>query len=424
MKTNWLDQSIEKLQLPPAAAEVITLILYCLGVLLIAVVATIIVRKTLLRFLTSWIKSNQYRWDDPLAANNLLTKISWFVPVAVFTLAIDGFLDPGSSLYLLAKRFVAAAFVIVAVLSCTALLSTINDIHRILKKKKGSSLRGYTDAGKILAYVLGGIFIISIFTGKSPWGILSILGGLTAVTMLVFKDSILGFVASIQLTSTDMVRLGDWIEMDKFGADGDVIEMSIHSIKVQNWDKTITTIPTYALVSNSFKNWRGMAEAGGRRIKRSLLIDMHSIRFCDEKMLDSFRSIPLLTEYIKTKEMEITQYNSELKANPSITLSGRRQTNIGVFRAYVISYLKNNPNLHDQDMTFLVRQLAPTSNGLPLELYVFSRDKAWGNYESIQADIFDHLLAAAPEFGLQIFQSPSGNDFKNLAAQPLQHSAP
>lgn len=411
MKISILEDLIERLEITPAATEAINLALSSLGVVVAAILATVIVRKTLLRFLTSWIQNNQYRWDDPLAANNLLTKISWFVPVAIVTLAVDSLLTPGTSIFLLAKRFTAAAFVIVAILSCTALLSTINDIHRIVRKNKGSSLRGYTDAGKILTYVLGGIFIVSIFTGKSPWGILSILGGLTAVTMLVFKDSILGFVASIQLTSTDMVRLGDWIEMEKYGADGDVIEMSIHSIKVQNWDKTITTIPTYALVSNSFKNWRGMSESGGRRIKRSLSIDVQSIRFCDEEMVEKFSAIPLLTDYIKEKELEIFQFNKKKEIDPTNLLGGRRQTNIGVFRAYIIAYLKSNPNLHHNDMTFLVRQLAPTSQGLPLEIYVFSKDKAWSNYEAIQADIFDHLFAAVTEFGLRVYQYPSGRDF-------------
>lgn len=417
MNINRLEQIIEKLRLPAVSQETILPFLYCIGILFAAMVATFIVRKTLLKFLTTWIQNNKYRWDDPLASNNLLIKISWFVPVAVVTLAVDIFLEPDTSQYLLAKRFTATAFVIVIVLSCSALFTTVNDIHRIVRKKKGSSLQGYTDAGKILTYVLGGIFIISIFTGKSPWGILSILGGLTAVTMLVFKDSILGFVASIQLTSTDMVRLGDWIEMEKFGADGDVIEISIHSIKVQNWDMTITTIPPYALISNSFKNWRGMSESGGRRIKRSLAIDLHSIRFCNDAMLQKFSEIPLLHEYITTKQQAIDHYNSELKTDSSVCLNGRRQTNIGVFRAYIIAYLKNNPNLNHQNMTFLVRQLAPTGNGLPLELYVFSEDTEWVRYEAIQADIFDHLLAAVPEFGLRLFQNPTGHDFRTLSPQ-------
>lgn len=413
MKNNWFVLLLQKLELPPTIVELLANMLTFLAVVLAATLVTLIVRKTLLKFLTTWIQKNNYRWDDPLAGNQLLTKISWFVPVTIFSLAVDMFLDPGTTSYLPAKRLVSAGFVIVSVLSLTALLSSINDIHRIVRKNKGSSLRGYTDAGKILSYILGAIFLISIFTGKSPWGILSVLGGLTAVTMLVFKDSILGFVASVQINSTDMVRLGDWVEIPQYGADGDVIEMSIHSIRVQNWDKTISTIPTYALVSNSFKNWRGMSESGGRRIKRALNIDMHSIRFCDEEMLSKFSKIPLITDYVQSRQQVIEAYNQQYKYEPTLSISGRRQTNVGVFRAYIIAYLKNNSKLH-QEMTFLVRQLAPTERGLPLEIYVFSKDQAWANYEAIQADIFDHLLAAAPEFDLQIFQNPSGHDFRCL----------
>lgn len=418
MKNNWLTPFFEQLNLSATTVEPLTYVLTIFAVILIGIVATLIIRRTLLKFLVNWIQSNHYKWDDPLAANQLLTKISWFVPVTIFSLAIDMFLEPGGVIYLPAKRLITASFVIVSVLSLSALLSSVNDIHRIVRRNKGASLRGYTDAGKILAYILGAIFLISIFTGKSPWGIFSILGGLTAVTMLVFKDSILGFVASVQINSTDMVRLGDWVEIPQYGADGDVIDMSIHSIRVQNWDKTISTIPTYAVVSNSFKNWRGMSESGGRRIKRALNIDINSIRFCDEQMLERFSKIPLIAEYINNREKEIEEYNQQHDADHKLNISSRRQTNIGVFRAYVIAYLKNNSKLN-QDMTFLVRQLAPTECGLPLEIYVFSKDQAWAHYEAIQADIFDHLLAAVSEFDLHIFQNPSGYDFRSLGKMKI-----
>jgi miniconductance mechanosensitive channel len=231
--------------------------------------------------------------------------------------------------------------------------------------------------------------------------------------MLVFKDTILGFVASIQLSGTDMVRIGDWIEMPSHGADGDVIDISIHCVRVQNWDKTIATIPTYALVSNAFKNWRGMSESGGRRIKRAINIDMNSIRFVTDKELESMSSISLITDYVQGKQKEIEEYNQEHNVDTSVLINGRRQTNIGIFRAYIISYLRHHPKIN-QNMTFLVRQLKPTEHGLPIEIYVFSSDKVWANYEAIQADIFDHLLAALPVFDLRIFQVPSGYDFRNL----------
>jgi len=414
MKSNWLINLLAGLKLSPHTTEILAIALIFLTVILTATLATLIVRKTLMIFITTWIKTNNFSWDDPLASNRLLFKISWLVPVVIFSLSIEAFLIPESTAYLLATKAVTAGFVIVVVFIFTALLSSINDIHRIIRKNRGSNIRGYTDAGKILVYIFGAIFLISIFTGQSPWGIISILGGLTAVTMLVFKDSILGFVASIQLNSTDMVRLGDWISIPQYGADGDVIDMSIHSIRVQNWDKTITTIPTYALVSNSFKNWRGMSESGGRRIKRALSVDVHSIRFCDKEMLEKFSKISLIADYMKNTRQEIEEHNQNHIFDQNISINGRSQTNVGVFRAYIIAFLKSNPNLH-REMTFMVRQLAPTDRGLPLEIYVFSKDQVWANYEAIQADIFDHLLAAAPEFGLRIFQNPSGFDFRILS---------
>ncbi len=239
------------------------------------------------------------------------------------------------------------------------------------------------------------------------------MGGLTAVTMLVFRDSILGFIASIQLTGTDMIRVGDWIEMESHGADGDVIEISIHSVRVRNWDKTITTIPTYSLISNPFKNWRGMSESGGRRIKRSLNLDMTSIRFLSDAELEKMAEIQLLTEYIKARQEEIRQYNQEHGVDQASTVNGRTQTNVGVFRAYIKAWLKENPKIH-KNMTFLIRQLQPCPAGLPIQIYVFSADQVWANYETIQADIFDHLIAVLPEFGLRIFQQPSGYDFRGL----------
>ncbi len=300
-------------------------------------------------------------------------------------------------------------------ISINTLLSAVGDIYRMSRIKRADVLHGFIDAGKIISYIIGAIFIISIFSGMSPWGIISVFGGMTAVTMLIFKDTIVGFVASIQLSTTDMVRIGDWVEMPSYGADGDVISMSIHTIRIQNWDKTITTIPTYALVSNSFKNWRGMSDSGGRRIKRALTIDVNSIRFCDDNMLERFSSLRLLSNYLSTKEKEIEDYNRDLLPDSEDTLliNGRRQTNIGVFRAYVIAFLKNNEQIN-QNMTFLVRQLPPTEHGLPLEVYVFSKDKRWAQYEDIQADIFDHLFAALPIFDLQAFQNPSGNDFRHF----------
>jgi miniconductance mechanosensitive channel len=233
--------------------------------------------------------------------------------------------------------------------------------------------------------------------------------------MLVFKDSILGLVGGIQLTANNMVHIGDWIEMPKYGADGDVIDISLTTVKVQNWDKTISAIPAYALISDSFKNWRGMSESGGRRIKRSINIDMNTVKLCDPMMLDKFRRIEHIAEYIDAKQSEIDEYNAAANIDNTEMVNGRRMTNVGTFRAYVVAYLKNHPKIN-QNMTFLVRQLKPTECGLPIEIYVFSSDKVWANYEAIQADIFDHILAVIPEFGLRVFQNPTGSDFSRLVS--------
>lgn len=416
MKTEWLNQQFINLNLSPETASNLSSLTLLTIVLIVAGIATVVVRKTVLVAVVRWIRSNKYQWDDPLVKNNFFERISWFVPLAVLSIANDSLLFEHDTIHLLATRIVLSGFVIVSVLSLNAMLTSIMEIDLLVRKTRRTILQGYTDAFKIITYVLGIIFIISIFTGQSPWGILSVLGGLTAVTMLVFKDSILGFVASLQLSSSDMIRIGDWIEMPQYGADGDVISISIHTVRVQNWDKTITTIPTYALVSSSFKNWRGMTESKGRRIKRSLFVDLHSISFCPDQLLQELSKIEILKEYIEKKEQEITAYNADNPGAENSILNGRRQTNIGIFRAYIIAYLKRNNQIH-QEMTFLVRQLAPTDHGLPIEIYVFSRDQNWVNYEAIQADIFDHLLAAAREFDLRVFQIPSGFDLRSISLE-------
>jgi len=239
------------------------------------------------------------------------------------------------------------------------------------------------------------------------------LGAFSAVLLLVFKDAILGLVAGVQLTANDMLRPGDWISMPKYDADGTVTDITLTTIKVQNWDKTISTVPAYSLFTDSFKNWRGMEESGGRRIKRSINIDMTSVKFCTEPMLEKYKQFQHIIDYVKNTEVEIQKYNSDKRVNTKVVVNGRRQTNIGVFRAYLYAYLQSHPDVRN-DMTFLIRQLQPGEYGLPIEIYVFSKVQAWAQYEAIQADIFDHILAVIPEFDLRVFQNPSGGDFKSL----------
>ena len=256
---------------------------------------------------------------------------------------------------------------------------------------------------------MAGIMIISILLERDPTVLLAGLGAMAAILLLVFKDTILGFVASIQLSANEMVKIGDWIEMRSHGADGTVIDITLTTVKVQNWDKTISTIPTYALVADSFDNWKGMEESGGRRIKRAVSIDMGSIHFCDSAMLNRFERFELIRDYVRQKEAEIIAYNKKKSISDEDIISGRRQTNVGIFRKYLEVYLLQHPMIN-KDMTFLVRQLHPTPTGLPIEIYVFCKDKAWANYETIQADIFDHIFAVIPEFELRVFQEPSGAD--------------
>ena len=355
------------------------------------------------------------QWDDVLMEVGVFHRFIQLIPLTVILLGLDHTM-PGR--FILLQRIVFALIILTGARAIDAFLNSITTIYQQGKNDQRKPIRPLIQSLIIVLYLFAAIFIISVLLDKSPWNLFTLLGGLTAVTMLVFKDTILGFVAGVQLSANDMVREGDWIEMPKYGADGDVIEVTVNTVKVQNWDKTITTIPTYTLISDSFKNWRGMSESSGRRIKRSINIDMGTVCFVDEAMLERFRKIEVLKEYIQKKQEEIDAQNKKQKINLSATtVNGRRQTNLGIFRAYLIEYLHANPNIH-KGMTFLVRHLQPTAQGLPIEIYVFSSDKTWANYEAIQADLFDHILAAVPEFELRVFQQPSGNDIAALNLQP------
>jgi miniconductance mechanosensitive channel len=275
-------------------------------------------------------------------------------------------------------------------------------------------LKGYVQLIKIFVAIVAGLIVISIIFNKQISTLLAGVGAMAAVLILVFKDTLLSLVASIQLSANKMVKVGDWIHIPSRNTDGTVVDISLNTVKIQNWDKTITTVPTYSLVQESFHNWIGMEESGGRRIKRPVYIDANSIRFLDNEMKDKLKKIHHLREYIEKKESELETYNKEHNIDNSSVVNGRRLTNVGTFRAYVETYLRQHPRIHN-DMTFLVRQLPMSDKGLPIEIYVFSNDQKWANYEAIQSDIFDHLLAVIPEFGLRVFQNPSGYDLRSLA---------
>ncbi len=410
MIENLLSNWIMQFGLQEDVSRIVSFLVITLGILIFAMFAAWIVRRTLLPILVRIIHQNSLQWDDPLIKHRFFHKISWFTPLLIIYIAQDVLLQDESILSDILSRALLAGVVVTTSMSISALLSALNEIYTAISQKRSAAIRGYTDAARIILYVFCAIFLISLLTDRSPWGLLSLLGGLTAVILLVFKDTLLGFVANIQLSATNMVQIGDWIEMAQYGADGDVIDISIHCVRVQNWDKTVTSIPTYALISNSFKNWRGMSESGGRRIKRAINIDLSTIRFMTDAEVEKLAEIKILTRYLRPRQKEIKSYNNRHEVAESVAVNGRCQTNIGIFRAYTQEYLRQHPQIH-QNMTFIVRQLAPTETGLPLEVYVFSKDQVWANFEAIQSDIFDHLLSALPYFQLRVFQNPSSFDF-------------
>lgn len=380
----------------------------------LSIAANFIAKRIVLRIISTFIKNNKVDWDNYLLERKVFHKLSHIVPAIIIYLAAGLF----PSVEQLIIKGVAIYMIVVVLFVINAFLNAIHDIYQTFEISKARPIRGYIQVVKIIIFIIGGILLVANLIGESPFILLSGLGALSAVIMLIFKDSILGLVAGVQLTSNDMVRVGDWIEMPKYGADGDVIDISLNTVKVQNWDKTITTIPTYALVSESFKNWRGMQSSGGRRIKRSVYVDTSSIVICNSEMIDRFKKIHYLKDYIESKELEIEQYNEEKNIDRSVKVNGRAMTNIGIFRAYIENYLHQHPSIH-KGMTCMVRQLQPGETGLPLEIYAFTNVTEWAVYEGIQADIFDHILAVASEFGLRVFQNPTGYDMKQAFQKEL-----
>ncbi|RIJ68576.1 mechanosensitive ion channel family protein [Brevundimonas sp. LPMIX5] len=378
---------------------------------LLAFIADFVVRRILTRLILKVVGRAVHDLDALLQP--VVRSFTRVVPAIIIHQGISGVPHLAPGVVTLIQN-VAGAFMIVAVaIGIGAGLDMANAIYARSPRAHRRSIKGYLQVLKIVIYAIATILVIAALIDRSPLLLLSGLGALAAVLMLVFKDTILSLVASVQLNSNDMLRVGDWIEMPQVNADGDVIDIALHTVKVQNWDKTITTIPTWRLISESYRNWRGMQESGGRRIKRALLIDQTSARFLAEDERDRMRRFLLIDDYLADKSAEMADWNAKLVAAGRDPVNMRRSTNIGAFRAYVQNYLENHPGIR-QDMTLLVRQLQPTETGLPLEIYAFTATTAWAEYEAIQGDIFDHLLAILPEFGLRLFQSPTGADFVQL----------
>ena len=381
--------------------------------ILLALLADYIVKRIIVSSITILVKRSKNDWDDVFVKQKVFNRLAHLAPAIIVYYSLQHIFEADALITFLGN-FTQAIMVLLVLLVIDALINALHEIYHKLPVSQGRNIKGYVQVVKIFFYGMAIILIISIFANKAPGKLLAGLGAVAAILLLVFKDTILGFVASIQLSANKMVNVGDWITMPKYNADGDVIDISLNTVKVQNWDKTIATIPTYALVSESFNNWKGMEESGGRRIKRSINIDMTSVRFLDAEQIEKLRKFHLLKDYISKKEKEIKEFNESLGMEEGTVTNGRKMTNLGTFRKYLENYLRQHPMIHN-DMTFLVRHLQPTDKGIPLELYVFSKDQAWANYEAIQADIFDHVLAILPEFGLRVFQNPTGSDFQKLA---------
>ncbi|TBN06584.1 mechanosensitive ion channel [Hyunsoonleella flava] len=408
---HWVFDKLIDYGVSEQVAQYLNMLILLVGLLIIIFIVDIVIRKVLIGAFTQFAKRSKTNFDDLLISNKVPRNIAHIIPLLIaLEFVPDVFSDFGNFEIIIEKGLKVFA-IILTLWIARSLLNTVRDFLKTLPRLKDKPIDSYIQVFMIFAWLAGIMSAIAIITNIPFLQFLTGLGAISAVIILVFKDTILGFVASIQVSINDMVRIGDWITFEKYGADGDVIEITLATVKVQNWDKTITTIPTYALISDSFKNWRGMMTAGGRRIKRALNIKQDSIKCLTTSDIEKLKKIQLIKPYLEDKQKDVEAYNVENTIDKELLLNGRNLTNIGVFRKYVQTYIENHSAIN-KDMTIMVRQLAPTAQGLPIEIYAFSSDKRWVNYEYIMADIFDHVLAAVPYFDLEIFEYPSNLSLK------------
>lgn len=417
--TSWLTDFFN---IDPRIAYYVNLpiLLFCL--FLIGIVSWLITKKLIVNAIHKLFLKTKMTWDDLLIEKKIFDKLAYIIPAVFVIFTVPSILVeyPKLSSYIVTLAMIVILLVIIwTIIALLAVFDIILSKSPIFKDKPITS---YIQVLNIVVYFVGGILILSLLLGKSPFYFLGAMGAMTAILLLIFKDTILGFVASVQMSVYDMVRVGDWIAMPKYDADGDVMSINLSTVKVQNWDKTITTIPTYAFITDSFKNWRGMSNSGGRRIKRAIYLKVSSFCFCDNEMLEQFKQYTLIRDYILQKEIEIKKSNSSLIDNESNPVNIKSLTNIGVFRVYAENYLLSNPKINTE-MTTMVRQLDPTSQGMPLEIYCFTYEKEWEKHEVIKSDIFDHLLTITSQFQLEVFEEPTGRDFRNIGSVPTQKAS-
>jgi miniconductance mechanosensitive channel len=394
-----------------ASAKYLNMLALLIVLLIVVFIIDFIIRKILVKMFNRFASVSKSNFDDLLVKNRVPKSIAHIIPLLIAIKFIPDILFDFDYLENIVEKSLEVFAIVLTLWIARSLLNTVKDFLKTLPRLKDKPIDSYIQVFMIFAWVIGILYSFVIITDTPFINFITGIGAASAVIILVFKDTILGFVASIQVSINDMVRIGDWITFEKYGADGDVTEINLATVKVQNFDKTITTIPTYALISDSFKNWRGMTSSNGRRIKRSVFIKQESIKYLSETDVTKLKSIQLISAYLENRQKDITTFNEENNANKELLLNGRNLTNIGVFRKYLQTYIENHSAIN-KDMTIMIRQLAPTTQGIPLEVYAFSNDKRWENYEYIMADIFDHVIAAVQYFDLEIFELPSNTSFK------------
>lgn len=418
----WMKQLLIHFGMDPGTADRVNQFAIFATILLLAVIVDLICRFVVVKIVRRVVAHTKTTLDDILFQPSILNKLAHMIPVILFYILIPLAFSDGSDTLEVIRRICVVYLIVMVLIFLNTLIDVMFEFFNRKKTLRDRPIKGTFQIAQVVLWLIGVIIILAVLFDKSPAKLFAGLGASAAILMLVFRDSILGFVSGIQLSANNMVRKGDWITVPNYGADGTVIDITMNTVKVQNFDNTITMLPPYALVSGYFQNWRGMMDSGGRRIMRSISIDINSVKFCTPEMLDKYRKIDLIRSYIEEKEEELKKFNAENRIDDHVTVNRRRQTNVGVFRAYLQRYL-NNLSVLNHDLTCMVRHLQPTELGLPIQIYCFSANKEWVAYEGIQADIFDHIMAIIPEFDLYVFQSPSGVDVRNLGAS-MRPAAP
>jgi|688.fasta_scaffold107058_2 miniconductance mechanosensitive channel len=409
--SQWLMHWLGETGASPQTCYFLEHLILGLGLILVVAIIDYISRNIILNIVARYAKRSNNPYDDILVEMRVFKHLAHVVPALVAKEGLTFVFQDYATLISPLQKLVDIYIIIAIIFFVQAVLRAIKTLLLNSEDFKDKPIGSYTQLLNIINYLVGILFIVSHVTDKPLWTLLTAFGALSALIILTFRDTILGLVASIQISGNDIVRIDDWIEVPKYGADGHVVEINLTTIKVKNWDNTVTTIPTYVLINDAFKNWRGMEESEGRRMKRSVNIKISSIKFCTPEILEHFKKIDLIRDYVTQKESEINQYNAAHKINKSVLANGRNLTNVGIFREYLSNYIQKHPKVN-KELIMMVRQLPPTDKGLPLEIYCFTLDKEWVDHETIAADIFDHVLATIPSFDLEIFEGPTGKDFQ------------